>query len=561
MAIDGNGHTPETLNRQLSFDVEVLQERISELELQLEDVNWRRVSFDGETEFSREGLKQICALSRIMYLKNPLIQRGVNVQRDYVFGQGVVIQAEDPDVDEVVQAFLDDAKNKVELTSHQAQLGKEVELAVEGNLFFVFFPNQATGKVRVRTIPTDEVSEIICNPNDYKDQWYYKREWSERTLRPETGLIEPVNKVAYYPDWRYTGPDKPGEIGGKPVYWNSPVYHTKVGGLPSMRFGVPETYAGLDWARAYKSFLEDWATIVRAYARFAWQVTTKTKAGVGAAKAKLASTVTSSAGETNPPPVTGSVFIGSEGQTVAPVRTAGATTSAEDGRRLLLMVAATMGLPESFFGDVSVGTLATAKSLDRPTELKIVSRQTLWEDILTGILDYVVVWAVKANVLKGTVEEADDGTPTVVLEIDPETKEPKSAAVRVEFPPVLEHDVNQSISAIVDAATLKGSAPANTMDAKTVSRMLLTALGVDDVEALLDILYPEDLYDPALIHEPEEIPDELAGDTGETPEGDDETPPKDGEIPEELAKDMKAMAESLGGLTSELRTLREIYVD
>lgn len=469
-------------------------ERLAELELALEDTAWMRLSGEGQTEFSRSALRIICWLSRSFYLKNPLITRGVNVQKDYVFGQGVTITAEDPDVDEVVQDFLADAKNRAELTSHQSMLGKEVELTVDGNLFFVFFRKRGNGRTRIRTIPVDEIEDIITNPEDAKDPWFYKRIWTSRQLSMESGTVDQKTNTAYYPDWRYVPKEgeKPTKIGDHDINWDSPVYHVRVGGMPSMRFGVPETYPALDWAKAYKSFLEDWSTIVRAHARFAWNVTTKGgKTGIAAAKTKLESTIASdAAADSNPPPTPGAAFIASEGTNISPVRTAGATTKAEDGRRLLLMVTATFGFPETFFGDASVGTLATAKSLDRPTELKISSRQSLWSAIFTNILDYVVLWAVENNILKGTAEKEEDGTPILTLEVDPETGEPKSAATRVEFPPILEHDTQSSVGAIIDASTLMGRSLSGTIDPITVSRMLLVTLGIEDVEAALEILYP-----------------------------------------------------------------------
>jgi len=471
-----------------------LTERLAELELALEDQAWLRLSGEGQAEFSRGALRIICWLSRSFYLKNPLITRGVNVQRDYVFGQGMTITAEDSEVNEVVQAFVNDSKNQAELTSHQSRLGKEVELTVDGNLFFVFFRKRVNGRIRIRTIPVDEIEDIVTNPDDAKDPWFYKRSWSERRLDMESGSIDIKSNTVYYPDWRYVPKEdaKPSEIGDHKVNWESPVYHVRVGGMPSMRFGVPETYPALDWAKAYKNFLEDWSTIVRSYARFAWNVTTKGgKAGLAAAKSKLESTIVSDdAAETNPPPVVGAAFVAGEGTNISPVRTAGATTSAEDGRRLLLMVTATFGFPETFFGDASVGTLATAKSLDRPTELKIASRQTLWSDIFSNILDYVVWWAVETQILKGTIEAEDDGTPIVTLEVDPETGEPRSSTIRVDFPPILEHDKQSSVGAIIDASTLLGRSLSGTIDPITVSRMLLVALGVEDVEAALEILYP-----------------------------------------------------------------------
>lgn len=472
-----------------------LSERLLELEAQLAEQSWERISWGaGELELSREALREINRTARLMYLKNPLIQRGVNVQALYVFGQGISIHARAQAVDEVVQAFLDDAKNQAELTSHQARLQKETELALFGGVFFVFFTDLASGRVRVRSIPEAEVEEIVCNPEDSKEPWFYRRSWTEEALDFASGRTETQQRTAYYPDWLYRPTQRPSLIGGKPVMWDSPVFHVKTGGLSDMRFGVSEVYAALDWARAYKAFLEDWATLTRAYSRFAHKMTVPGgKAGVAAAKAKLNTTVGVGVGERNPPPTVGSTFVGQEGVDLSPLRIGGANVSAEDGRRLLLMVAAATGLPESFFGDVSVGTLATAKSLDRPTELQMLARQTLWADVFRSILRYVIIQAIQApgGPLRGLgqVIDEDDGTPRIEL-YDGENGEALDATVDVDYPPILEHDIQALIGATISAATLDGKQPAGTVDARTTSRLLLTALGVDDIDELLDELYP-----------------------------------------------------------------------
>lgn len=482
---------------QYADTLDLFQERIAELELAQDDAGWRRMGGDDGNEFSREFLRRIVALSRLMFLKNPLVNRAVSLQAFYVFGQGMNVQAAHPSVNDVVQAFMDDRQNKAELTSHQARTMKEQTLQVEGNLFFVLFTNPATGRVRVRTLPTDEVAEIVANPEDAREPWYYKRTWTQTALDAGSGAPTTESRTAYYPDWRYRPSAKPGTIGRTPVEWATPVYHVRVGGLDGMRFGVPETYASLDWARAYKAFLEDWATITRALARFAFKVTTPGGArGVAAARTRLSTTIgTADGSERNPPPVAGASFIAAAGSgaDLTPIKTAGATTSAEDGRRMLLMVAAATGLPESFFGDVSVGTLATAKSLDRPTELKFRDRQTLWADVHQDLLQFVIDQAVTAprGPLGGTVAIDDEGERVVTLATDPETGEPADRSVTVEFPPILEHDQNATIASIVSAATLDGKALAGTIDLKLTARLLLQALGIQDVDELLDTLFPE----------------------------------------------------------------------
>lgn len=468
----------ESLRSQNAIESNNLQERLAQLELALEDVGWMRVLYgEGDQEFSRGALGTISTLSRIMYLKNPLINRGVNVKRYYVWGQGVTIKSKDPDVDQVIQQFLKDRKNQVELTGHTAQMTKELDLECDGNIFLVFFPKMDTGRVRMRSIPFAQITEIITNPEDAKEPWYYHRMWTDGSGKAQD---------CFYPDWCYNPKSKPKKHNGKSIEWNSPVMHIKIGGFSDWRFGVSEVYSAIDWARAYKEFLEDWATITRAYARFAWQATTKGGAkGVAAVRTKFQTGITGTTGENNPPPVAGAMAITGEGTSLTPIRTAGATTSPEDGRRIMLMVVSGLGLPETFFGDVSVGSLATATSLDRPTELNMIDRQTFWHDVLMDILNYVLLWAVKTGnpKIKAQLIPSEDGNGIEQL------KWPKSDfqdIVKITFPAIIEGNVAENVAAVVNAATLGGQLNAEILDPDTLLRMLLTALGETDIEATID---------------------------------------------------------------------------
>lgn len=459
-------------NRALYDGMEMLQERIAELELYQEDLGWERLSGESDREFSREFLGTIIRQSRLAYLKSPLINRAVKVQAYYVWGQGVNVQATDPEVDRIVGEFRADPANRAELTSHQARMLKEIDLQVLGNLFFVFFVGP-TGRVTVRTIPVDEVQEIITNPQDIREPWFYRRVWTEGGRQ----------RAVYYPDWRKP-PAVALSVPGSAEVASEPVYHVRVGGMTDMRFGVPEVYPAVDWAKAYKSFLEDRATVARALSRFAAQLTTRGgPKGVAAAKAKLGAV---SAGEQGPAPVTGSVFVGSEGTRLDPVRVAGATIHPEEGRRFLLMVCATVGLPETYFGDVSVGTLATATSLDRPTELKFRDRQSLWADVLGNIYGFVL--------------DQQIGQPG--SRIGPNT----DRTVDVSFPDLLEHNIGERIDAIIDASTLKGLSLKGTIDLRQATALLLRALGEDDVDTAMARLFPADQYpEEELIWERDEL--------------------------------------------------------
>src|ERR1051325_3918779 len=74
-----------------------LSERLAELEDFIrEDRDWINIGAAAEDQqLSRQGLMAIGSMARLMYLQNPLINRGVTVKSDYVWGRGVNISAKD----------------------------------------------------------------------------------------------------------------------------------------------------------------------------------------------------------------------------------------------------------------------------------------------------------------------------------------------------------------------------------------------------------------------------------------------------------------------------------
>ncbi len=484
----------ETL-AQSEFNNEILTERLVDLELALEDANWMRMMFEGNQEFSREGLRKIVELARVMFIKNPLIKRGVTVKALYIWGQGVNVKYKNPELNNVLQAFWDDPKNQVELTGHEAQMLKQVDFEVVSNIFFCFFTRPSDGRVHVRTLPFDEIVDIISDPDDSKTMWFYVRKWTEKKLNTRTGRFSTRTRQAYYPDWHYKPKEKPEKIGAFDVMWDTPVYQVKTGGMSGWKFGVSQVYAAIDWARAYKEFLEDVASLMRAYSKFAWKRVTKGgKKAIAAERAKMASTLMSGGAstETNPPPVTGAMAFVGEGTDLQPMQVRGASISPDDGRRLLLMVAAALGYPETYFGDVSVGTFATAKTMDRPTELAMKEGQTAWTDIFRQIFNFVIMQAMKATndseikKLGKVVTKEDNG----IIEETIEWSNPLTGMLDIDFPPILEKDIQAAVQAVVTALTLNGQ-QLTLLDEQTATRLILKAIAEDDVDEIMAELFPD----------------------------------------------------------------------
>jgi hypothetical protein len=192
-----------TLQEQLDRSdatIELLQEAFAELEMEL-DEGWTRLAGGNANEFTRTGLRKLIGLARVMYLKNPLIQRAVNVQAFYTWAQGVQIHAEDETVNEVIQRFLDDPGNKRAYSGDRHECERH-HLANDGNVFFVLFPSISTGHVRVRTFrstrsPTSSANPTTvprCGSSSASGSRCRSTRWAASRRR---------RMEAYYPDWRY----------------------------------------------------------------------------------------------------------------------------------------------------------------------------------------------------------------------------------------------------------------------------------------------------------------------------------------------------------------------
>ena len=470
--------------------VVALKERLAELELALEDRGWKRQLALANIEFSRYGIQQIILISRLYFIKNPLINRGVLISAYYVFGRGVEISSEDKDANKALDKFFEDPRNSTEV-SHIGLVEKDAALQTDGNLFWTLFTSVDDGCVLVRSIDPTEIEEVICDPQDSATPWYYHRRYMEMQFNPSSGLTTPVPQECWYVALGFEPPPGLSEIAGKPLVKDQktgefiPILHTKDGGLAKWHFGCPSVYGAIDWARAYRHGLEDYCSMKRAQTRFAWGVETQGGTpAIAAWKQTLATTLanTDSSIEQNPPPVVASALISGPGNKVTPFKVSGLQDSPEELRRILLMVCAHFGLPETFFGDASTGSLATAVSLDRPTELKFKQRQEKWKVVLKLLSGYVLYRASMAP--GGALREAK--------------KNGAAIKVKVAFPSVLEHDIGGMITAIVNAATLNGFEVSG-IDEKVAVRLMLEELGYEEAEELVEKMYPStgpDKYDP-----------------------------------------------------------------
>ena len=467
---------------QVDHHIERLEEALYDAQRMLaqDDAGWSLLGsgLNGEA-FARDHLQQVTKLARIMSVADPLIRRAVSLHLAFMWGGGVAISADqedgaEQDVNAVIQAFLDDEKVQKVLSGPTAHETRERALKTDGEYFLALPTSPLTGRVQPRRVPADEVRDIITNPEDAVDVWFYERSYIQRSIVSAGGdtRVAEESVTVYYPDVSYRPSTRMRTLNGHAVRWDAPVVHLAVNATERGR-GVPDLYAALPWAQGYKGFLQDWAGLVKALSRLAFKVSSKTPRGQSAARTAFAAAPVNGDGQV------GQTIIAGEGQSIEAIGKSGATIDSNSGRPLAAMVASATDVPVTMLlADPGVtGARATAETLDRPFYETIKARQALHTSFLLTVLGYVVREAVRAprGPLKGTVARAAMNGDEVVLLAGDQTID-----LHVEFPKLDRADVGTLMEAISKADGMDKLPP------ELLARLAMLALGVDDIDAWLE---------------------------------------------------------------------------
>lgn len=480
-----------------------------DIELALQNVEWRREINLSWLEFSRWGIQQIILISRLYYMKQPLMRRAVDVVAAYVFGRGVEISSTDDDANDVLNEFYERNRSTF---GPIARLASQRSLSTDGNIFVAFFSDvNDTGKTAARRIDATEIQEIITDPDDTDKELFFKRVWTARAFDMGTGATQSVTQTCWYPALGFDKPaGAPETIGPNPIRWDTPVLHGKHGAVAKWNFGCPEGYPALEWIKTGSRYMQSCATLAASHAQIAWDVTTKGgQAAIQGTKQQIQTQVNSQPGtqiwDTNPTPVNASILVKGSGTEWKMVNSRGQGLDPKEGLTYNVYVGNTFGVPPTWLGDMETANLSTATTLDRPTELGMRSRQMWWEDFDTRVALHVLKVSAGAasgqlrealgarNIGKVVCIEAPKKTLPNGLRVYDEAAKPKDNEihVRVTFPAIREGDLPELVIAITDAMTLQNKGGQVTgIDERTGDRLLFEALGVEDPEEILDQMFP-----------------------------------------------------------------------
>lgn len=388
-------------------------------QLALENIGWRPLLgiAEGPNQFTLENIKRASELCRAVATINPLVERGLKVRAGYIWGSGVSVVAQEfirtkrgPGRPSTVNSTprLPDGLEDV-LTGPLAQIELETSASTDGNLFFLVDKENRT----VQRVPLEEISDGISQRGNRERLLYIQRTWDDWDM--ESGIsgvqARPVTdpdplaphrswnpdgtpgegsyqriRTAWYPTPLGAAQKKRRSIAGSPVDNGQVMVHVAFNRLTGWRWGVPDVLPAVWWTKAYKEYLENCATLTKAYARFAWKVTNDKSKSVRRTAAQMAQAPRVDPATGQPLAVGASAVLGS-GQDLSAV---GGNTKVDfdSGRPLAAMVAAALDIPlPSLTQDPSIGNRAASETLDKSTTLVMQARQKVMDQLYQTIFN------------------------------------------------------------------------------------------------------------------------------------------------------------------------------
>ena len=429
---------------------------LADLELARDDIGWDKLGASRAMELSPDTRINIVNRAREYWYRDPLAKQTIRLWTDYGIGKGITWKAREESTGDVLREKLWGHKDNRMIFSPTGQRMSSNKLLVDGELFLVLFVGP--DGIKVRRVDPLQIVEVLCDPEDEETPRYYKR---ERTS-VNAGL-----KTMVYADWQSDGdgsvPDSQGQA--QAATEEALVFHVAMNTLG--RRGISLLAPMMDWSKAYRKFMEARASIVQALSQFAWEGKVKGgSAAVTALRNQFRSNFAAGGDtETNPTPARGATLFTNQSLDMNPIKTdTGAANAQTDGNMLLGMAGAGVGIFPHYYGAGEAFRLATATAMETPMLKEFESYQELWigeKGIYQQLFDFTCE----------TYKVSED-----------------KWFVDIDAPPIVQDDVPALIHAQLEAT----QAFPSIADADEFKKLVLTTLGINNPNEVLDALRKEE---------------------------------------------------------------------
>lgn len=377
----------EHRNEQLmeSFGDDDAFTRVSEsaafdkISLAIDDIGWQPLGMPGgEHPMTLQTIRQASDACQALSVVNPMVKNGLQIQNAYIWGHGVKVLPDNA-------TWVTPSMRRV-IGTPQAQTEINNTLRCSGNLFFLIDPARGI----VQRIPMEQISGAVLRPGDAETRLYIKRTYTDFStmldVRFNDAPLDQANGRAverWYATDELEGP-RQASIQGVEVDQNQIMVVESRNRQFGWTWGVPDVLSVIFWTQAYKEYLENCATLAKAYARFAWKVVSSTKRGQKRTSNQLAQPPQHDSQTNTLSQVGGAVALGAN-QDIQALQNA-RSVDFNAGRPLAALIAAGLGVPiTALTSDPSEGNRATAETLDEPTRLGMEMQQRMFGELIARI--------------------------------------------------------------------------------------------------------------------------------------------------------------------------------
>lgn len=315
--------------------------------------------------------------------EDPHIASIADNMTQYIVGRGIKFKAYHPKVQQILEEFW--TENEMELKQKEAVWRTEVE----SEFFFLYFLDDERGKVKLREIPPNQITDIELHPDDNWVILSFKREYSRDI---DGGAQKGGGKVRYYPEVSYfnqradTKHGARSEFDGK-ANWKSDtrMQYVKLGNNREKRSWILMQRI-LKWVRYYENWLKDRIVLNHERSRVVWLK-------------KVRNTFNDSLTRFKPAPSAGYMLVETDDVEYSTVNAnINADDVKEDGLAILYAIAAGWGMPMHILQQrANEQVYASIREGVMPFAQKIVDRQDLWSENFRKMFKVVIMNAAQAK--------------------------------------------------------------------------------------------------------------------------------------------------------------------
>jgi hypothetical protein len=369
------------------FENELLQEKLSNLDLMMDNQGWSSVSEYKEDGPDLAQVKKSSGQIRNLMALNPWIKRGFRLRFNYIMEDGVHrdnlpaapktrtggrdLRSTQPDV----QERLENPINQRNFFGPEALDQREGAFYSDSQALYIGDDDDYT----LRALPLSQITADYRNPDDGSEIWAYRRTWQHY---PQ-GTTSPTDKH----EWIFCNIffDKKTDsisLNGKSetVAANKRVFGRTVNAQTGWAYGIPDALPAIAWVKLYRDFLVNGYTVTASMAQIWAQAKNQSKAGADLAVAAL-----NKGGA-------GKVAVTGDGNLLTPLSTAGHAYDFEKGNPLIAAAATAVEVSAiAITADTSAAgsSYGSAQTLDPPTRLAMESRRDIHVSLEVEVLKWM----------------------------------------------------------------------------------------------------------------------------------------------------------------------------